>query len=164
MTDLKNIRRVMPTIIADDIIGVAPMMAPQPGAIKEYLHSFGSIYMASKAKYGARWIALRDAGWNINSSWIDVWDADQIDDWAAHWVKCIEQAAAADYCIAYCEPDDTLKGALCEVGASLAGGKQVLYVGDPVPKRYSVANHPNVTVFQTVDEALKHIKSKWNLS
>ena len=150
--------RVMPTIIADDIVGVAPMMPPHPDFTKAYLQGLGSIYIASKAKYGGRWITMRETGWNIISTWINVWEDGSIEDWADHWVKCIEQAAAADYCIAYCEPDDILKGALCEVGASLAAGKQVLYVGDPEPKHYTVAKHPNVTIFSDIGDALNHIK------
>ena len=36
------------------------------------------IYIASKAKHGPKWLELRSKGWSINSSWIDVWDSEEI--------------------------------------------------------------------------------------
>ena len=114
-------------------------------------------YVASKVIHADKWIKLREEGWPINSSWIDFGSANTITDWSTHWDKCISEASSADFCLAYCEEGEVLKGALCEIGAALASKKRVLFVGNYpyiMEKRYNVMDHPLITKFHTLDEAL----------
>lgn len=121
-----------------------------------------TFYVASKVVHAAKWQKLRDEGWPINSTWIDCGEYGAITDWGDHWVKCINEAASADFCLAYCETYEVLKGALCEIGAALAAGKRVLFVGDYAyvkAKRYSIMEHPLVTKFNSLEDALEVISN-----
>ena len=65
-----------------------------------------SVYPASKAKQHAFWWrALRSSGLRLVTSWID-WTLNRLgaetptaDRWSRHWVKCMDEAAAADVCL-----------------------------------------------------------------
>lgn len=119
-----------------------------------------SIYIASKAKYAPVWTNFRTEGWNIISTWIDFWEEDTIVDWSEHWVRCIREAGEADYTIAYTENGDILKGALAEIGAALAHGKTVFFVGTEKyvkEKRYSVFKHPKVVMVDNLQQAFDWI-------
>lgn len=89
-----------------------------------------TIYTASKTTQAWRWRELRHKGYNIIATWIDEAAEGQSADYADLAQRCIEEAAAADITILYCQPGDILKGALLEVGAALAAGKEVRCVGD----------------------------------
>ncbi len=69
---------------------------------------------------------------------------------------CIREAADADYCIVYNEDGDKPKGALLEMGAALANGKQVLFVGHDLHKK-NYTKHPKVILFNTMEEALAFV-------
>ncbi len=105
------------------------------------------IYFASKVKHAARWRKLRDVGVPVISTWID--EPDPPPDMRDLWERCIREASQARVLIAYLEPDETLKGGLCEVGATLAGGGFVYWVG-PVG-RNSITKHWRVRVYNAVD-------------
>lgn len=119
-----------------------------------------NFYIASKVIHANKWKVLREQGWPVNASWIDCGEYGAISDWGEHWVKCIREAAGSTFCLAYCEEDEVLKGALCEIGAALAAGKRVLFVGNyeyVKAKRYSIMEHPLVTKFAKLEDALKVI-------
>ena len=121
-----------------------------------------SIYVASKVAHAPLWQKLRAEGLPINSTWIDFGEYGTITNWSDHWVKCINEASSATFCLAYCETGEVLKGALCEIGAALSAGKRVLFVGNyeyVKAKRYSIMEHPLVTKFATLDAALEVINA-----
>lgn len=88
------------------------------------------LYVASKTTHAARWRELRARGVLVVASWIDEAGEGESADYADLATRCIEEAASADATLLYCEPGEVLKGALVEVGAALAAGKQVRCVGD----------------------------------
>lgn len=100
-----------------------------------------TVYIASKSAHGARWRTLRAAGFPIISTWIDESGDGETKSWSDLWRRCVSEAAAADFTILYRHPGEYLKGALVEVGAALAAGKQVIIVGCG---DLSFRFHPNV--------------------
>jgi hypothetical protein len=113
----------------------------------------GGIYIASKAKHGPRWRALRAGGARIVSTWIDESGPGETADFADLWLRNVTEAVWADVLIAYREPGETMKGALVEIGAHLArGGARVFWVGEE--DGYTVFRHPCVRAFSSFDEAL----------
>ena len=89
-----------------------------------------TIYTASKTTHAEKWRRLRARGHDIISTWIDEAGEGQSADYAELAQRCIDEAAAADITILYCQPGEILKGALLEAGAALAAGKEVRCVGD----------------------------------
>ena len=113
------------------------------------------IYMASKAIHGPRWRKLRDAGWPIVSTWIDEAEAGRTTDWAGLWDRCADEPARAAVTVLYAEDDETLKGALVEVGAALSHGRKVIVVGSI---NHTWMRHRNVHCVGTLLElSLIHI-------
>lgn len=108
------------------------------------------IYVASKTIHAHRWIALRDVGMPIISTWIDEAGPGQTIDWPGLFTRCVTEASGADVLICYSEPGEILKGALVEVGAALAHRVSVLWVGPA----QNVCRHPLVTVLSSLDEAV----------
>jgi hypothetical protein len=116
-------------------------------------------YVASKSKHWPWWQALRVAGVNICSSWID---ADfnhtgaepSADEWSRHWSTCIAEASAANIVLVYAACDERQMGALCELGAGLASGAQVFLVAD---HKWSIAHHPRVRSFPNLAAAISAI-------
>jgi hypothetical protein len=88
-----------------------------------------TVYIASKSRHGAQWKELRAGGEPIVSTWIDECEAGQTSDWDDLWSRCIREAAECDTLILYAEPGEVLYGAMIEVGAALASGRRVIYVG-----------------------------------
>ncbi len=111
-----------------------------------------SIYIASKAKHGARWRTLRASGVPIISSWIDESEPGQTVSFPLLWVRNIREAASARVLIAYNEPGESPKGSLVEVGAALGAGNPVLWVGPS--EGQTVVEHPLVTLCSSLEEAL----------
>lgn len=100
------------------------------------------IYPASKSKHWPFWQSLRSAGIPIASSWIDApfnRDGTEPPNWALHWTKCIDEAAAADIVLMFAQEGENQNGALIEVGAALAAGKRVYLVS---PHEWSWRHHP----------------------
>jgi hypothetical protein len=120
-----------------------------------------SIYIASKTKHAAKWLALRDKGVNIISTWIDEAGEGQTTDMPDLCSRCIHEAEVCNAMIVYAEDGDILKGALVELGVALAvTGKPIFFVG-PVLRDGSVfTHHPSVSSIQTVEEAIELIESK----
>ena len=112
------------------------------------------IYVSSKLVHAPMWQKLRQLGHNIISTWIDEAGEGETTDYSDLARRCINEAAEADVIILYCEPNETLKGALIEVGAALAAGKQVRLVGDCPSISPVFRKHENWSECSTVDEAL----------
>lgn len=113
------------------------------------------IYIASKTKHASKWRELRKKGYPIISTWIDESETgSEIEDFSDLWIRCIKEASTCNYLIVYREPDETLKGAWCEVGAALAHGIPVFSIGC---SEFSVSNHPLIRQYNTFSEALYEI-------
>lgn len=108
------------------------------------------VYVASKAKYGPEWLALRAAGYPVLSTWINESGEGQTSDWPDLWSRCISEASRAAALVLICRPGDTLKGAWAEVGAALANGRRVFAVGI---EGFSIRHHPLVTTCESEDAA-----------
>lgn len=85
------------------------------------------IYIASKVKHAKKWVDFRDD--RIISTWIYEAGEGESASYAALARRCLDEIRRCDWFVLYCEPSEILKGALIEVGAALALGKQVRVVG-----------------------------------
>lgn len=87
------------------------------------------IYVASRAsipKRSAMWLAYRQIGAPIISSWIDEAGEGETDDFEALWLRKADEIEESGALVLYAEPGDfPLKGALVEVGMALGRGKRV---------------------------------------
>lgn len=108
------------------------------------------IYVASKAMYGREWVAMREAGVPIISTWIDQSGFGDTSDWPKLWLNCIAEASSANALVLIRRPRDIIKGAWVEVGAALGNNVPVFAVGI---ENYSIRHHPLVTLCQTETEA-----------
>lgn len=114
------------------------------------------IYTASRTVHAPRWLALRDRGVRINATWIDEAGEGQSVDFSALAVRSLSEASSADILLLYCEGGERLKGALVEVGAALAAGKEVRCVGDCPSISRVFRAHPRWRDFPSVEAALAH--------
>lgn len=122
---------------------------------------YRKIYVSGRASIperAAMWRECRSLGWNINSSWID---AGETEDLETLWVIIQLEVSDCDTLILYAEEFDfPLKGALVEVGMALGMGKPVIVVlpfepeGGTLRPIGSWIKHPRVTIVKTVQEAL----------
>lgn len=112
-----------------------------------------TIYVASKVAHASKWLALRRRGYTIVSSWIDEAGPDESADLSDLWVRCVNEASAADLVICYREPNEILKGAFVEVGAALASGKPVRLIGFD-DGLVSFVNHPGCSRYPSIEAAL----------
>lgn len=90
-----------------------------------------AIYGASKTVHAPLWVTLRDQGFNIVSSWIDLprdKTGQQIDH-SKLWRDIEADVRRADFLVLYCLPGELLKGALVELGMALALGKTAFVYG-----------------------------------
>ena len=108
------------------------------------------IYVASKAKHGSEWKAMREAGWPIVSTWIDESGQGETHDWPDLWSRCVTEAANSAALVLISRGDDVLKGALVELGAALAAGIPVFAVGI---SQYSIRHHPLVAHYERESDA-----------
>lgn len=69
------------------------------------------------------------------------------------WARVLKEIAGADALVSYVEPGETLKGSLVEVGAALAIGVPVFWVG--AVGGYTVAMHPSVWLCDSLDDAMR---------
>ena len=116
------------------------------------------IYVISKTIHAERWqfFRTRSVGlFDIISTWIDDGPESKVD-FAEAWPRYLSQAAQADFALVYLEPGETLKGGMAELGAALSHGATACVVGDRSSLR-TIARHPRVHFFTTVDYAVQHI-------
>ena len=110
------------------------------------------IYVASKTKHFKKWLAFRDAGYAINSTWLDEALPGQSKDLSDLWVRCCMEVNQAGVLVAYREKGEILKGAMIEIGVALSKPKPVLLVGDW--EGMSFLQHPTVKQISTLNEAM----------
>lgn len=110
------------------------------------------IYVASKTKHVKKWLAFRDAGYPINSTWLDEAGPGETKDFADLWMRCCLEAKAAKVLVAYRERNETMKGAMIEIGVALSTPKLVLVVGEW--ENMSFLHHPTVKQVPTLNEAM----------
>lgn len=137
-----------------------------PMSLENELLEGQGIYIASRASIperSAAWRQLREAGWNISSTWIDATGDSEPDDLGWLWHRIQNEVCSSERLILYVESEDLpLKGALVEVGMALAAGVKVFVVApgvtiDPVTCRPlgSWAFHPMVTIVADMEAALE---------
>lgn len=85
------------------------------------------LYIASRTRHGARWVALRDLGVPFSSTWINEYVPGGSPSIADLWTRCVSEAASATKLYAYIE-SDSLEGGLVEIGAALGAGVPVVVV------------------------------------
>jgi hypothetical protein len=115
------------------------------------------VYIASKTRHAHKWVALHDSGAPIISTWIDEAGEGQTASFADLWTRCVYEAANSRMLILYSENQESLKGALIEMGAALACGIPVVIVGD-APQLKTAKHHPLVSHAATVEEALSRLE------
>lgn len=108
------------------------------------------IYIASKTRHADRWLAMRDAGAPIISTWIDEAGEGQSADLHDLWSRCISESKECDTLIVYRESEDVLKGAWVEIGAALANGVPVYAVG---LDGFTIAHYRGIQHFPTIEAA-----------
>ncbi len=124
-------------------------LASQPGLTGA--HARSGIYIASKAKHGTRWQALRASGVPIVSTWIDESGEGQTSDWGDLWARSVREASTASAFVMYVEPGETHRGSLVEIGAAILAGVPVFWVGPAVG---SVRRARGVTICVTIEDAI----------
>ncbi len=114
------------------------------------------IYIASKTKHAASWLKLREhrPDVEITSTWIHEAGDGQTADYCELAVRCLAEVKKADSILLYCASDEVLKGALIEVGAALALGKEVRCVGDSPSLSGVFCRHPLWKWFTSIERAL----------
>lgn len=109
------------------------------------------IYVASKVGHAPMWKMLRSAGLPIISTWIDEAGQGESKSLADLWLRCIAESSSAEILIVYRIDDEILKGGWVELGSAIATGVQVYAVGIG---SFTVANHPAITHFDTLEAAI----------
>lgn len=110
------------------------------------------IYVASKVAHADLWKFYRSQGYPINSTWIDEARDKESPSLPDLWRRCIEEASSAKVLVAYTADGEAMKGALVEIGAALANGVPVYYVG---PECSSWHKHRLVTRFANLEDAMR---------
>ncbi len=93
----------------------------------------------------------------VISTWIDESEPGQTADWSDLWERSVFEASMAAALVVYNEPGERMKGALSEIGAALACGVPIFWVGpvdDPEGSAYTVARHRLVTRCPTLSDAM----------
>lgn len=117
-----------------------------------------SIYIASKTKHAAKWIALRKSGVNIISTWIDEAGAGETKDKSDLCYRCVNESMECDAMIVYAEEGDILRGAYIEMGIGMCDRlKPVYLVGLVLPHGNAFTYAHNVFTAKSVEEAIKLI-------
>ena len=119
-----------------------------------------SIYVASKTKHAPIWLSLREQGLPIISTWIDEAGPGESTDLSDLWIRCIREASSATALLIYNEPNDILKGGWVELGCALSNNIPVFAVGI---ENFTIANHPNISHFNKLEDAITALNSKKEL-
>jgi hypothetical protein len=121
-----------------------------------------TVSVASKAKHWSWWQSLRGAGVPIISTWID-WPHNiagtpepTADEWRVRWERNLSDACAADILIFLDLPGENQCGAIAEMAAALAHGKQVFLVSE---NWWSIEHHRRVRKFRRLEDAVAAIKA-----
>lgn len=112
------------------------------------------IYVTSKVKYASSWKEYRDQGYPIISTWIDYEGSNEPNDLRDLWNNLLSECASCAVLVANIEGEDKLKGGLFEIGAALASGARVLFVGN-LPEEIKTAKyHSKFVIMNDVKEAM----------
>lgn len=117
-----------------------------------------SIYFASKTRHAQRWVALRATGLEISSTWIDEAGKGQSISWSDLWGRTFSEIKQSKALVFYGEEGEVQEGTLVEIGAAIASGIPVFWVG---PEVSTVRRSDVVTVCETVEEAVGYAKRGW---
>lgn len=112
-------------------------------------------YVASKTCHAHRWQQLRAAGHAVTATWIDEAGKGESADYAELADRCRREIQAASFVLLYCEPGETLKGALVEAGMALALGKPVRCVGQCDSLSRVFNRHPLWRAYDSVAAAVE---------
>lgn len=123
------------------------------------------VYTASKLRHAQLWRDMRLGRLHFcdfTASWIDVPDITNTDISCspdvlrAAWTLNIKEVMASEFLLVYCPHDDEtiLQGVLVEVGASLASGGHVIFVGDTTGTWVA---HPRVLQVRWFDDAISFL-------
>jgi len=108
-------------------------------------------YVASKVRHADYWQKLRASGVNIISTWIDEAGKGQTFDVAELASRCINEIKKCDALILLVYADETVQGALIEVGVAMAYNKPIYCVARL--NRFSIFDHhPLWTRFNCIGE------------
>lgn len=120
------------------------------------------VYIASKVHHYASWLELRDKRPDVQftSTWIDEAGEGETSDYTELAERCIREVLAADFILLYCTTNEVLKGALIEVGAALAMGKEIRCVGDTSSLSRVFCRHRLWKWFSSIEQALNPDNSK----
>ena len=117
------------------------------------------LYVASKVKHAEMWRKLRKSGESIVSTWIDEAGEGQTTDYGELAVRCLSEIGTATALILYCEPGETLKGALMEAGVALASGVPVYCVGTCESISRVFIHHPLWHISESLEDAIAEAKA-----
>lgn len=127
------------------------------------------IYVASRASVPERpamWLALRERGFPIVSSWIDESGEGETECFGSLWERIESEIRNSDGMVLYAERQDfPLKGAFVEVGMALALDKRIYVVLDFEPEGRSFRPigswiaHRNVHRAPTVEAAFQMLNA-----
>jgi hypothetical protein len=113
-----------------------------------------TVYVASKVVYAPMWRRLRNKGANIISSWIYEAGEGESGDLADLASRCIYEAKNCEVLVFFAEHGDRHKGALVEVGAALAGGALIRFVGDQTGLPKTFIHSPRWEMWHDLELAL----------
>lgn len=133
-------------------------------------------YPASRASIPERpemWRKMREQGWPLVATWIDVAGPGMINDWGSFWRTCVREARDADAVLLYVHYTDLpMKGALVEVGAALGNFKEVYVIIDGFPDEMEFSDvhaalgswsyHPDVSICGNLRDLRVAIPEAWD--
>lgn len=118
------------------------------------------VYVASKTKHMSMWNGFRTRGYPIVARWLDFVGTPH---YSMLWQGISLDVTASCGVVMYVAPNETLKGALIEVGMALGQGKRVAVILDRVPidDAYdpigSWLSHPFVRIVRTIDDGFEWV-------
>jgi hypothetical protein len=121
------------------------------------------IYVSSKIRHAAMWQGWRGLGEPIVSSWIDLepGEASSKEIGHVHWPRWLAEAHGSHALIFYAaNGDDNHTGCLLEFGAALAGGSEILIVGDSPTFKTTMGHRADFMTWKrmpTVAAAFKYV-------
>lgn len=126
------------------------------------------IYTASVLAHYSMWIGLRsNPDWKKftwSASWPEAYAKDKVETRekaVKFWAQDIKEVLSSNAVLIYAERDDILRGAICEAGAALGQGIDVLIIGD-CSSLSTWQYHPLVTKVPNFPEALD-VLTEWSL-
>ena len=114
------------------------------------------IYTASRTEHAHRWRALREAGLDVCSTWIDEAGSKESRDLNDLWRRCFDEVAKASAFLLYREEGEALKGAWIELGVALTQNVPVFAVGI---QKLTIAHDLRIRHCATLEDAVTAIRT-----